>query len=79
MAHFEVVGPDGQPVRGEKFSATFGDPPGDPKATHGMGNLDSEGKIWLNLHVNANWPAGTNKLHFFFGGKVYEIAIIEVQ
>lgn len=77
MAHFEVVGPDGQPVQDEEFFATLGDPPSDSRATHASGILDPEGKIWLELDVN--WPPGTTKLHFFFNGMVYEIALIEVQ
>ena len=77
MAHFVVVGPDGQPAQGE-FFATLGDPPSDSRATHANGNLDPEGKIWLQP-LGVMWPAGETKLLFSFDGKVYEITKITVE
>lgn len=73
---FQVTGPDNMPARGS-LSATLGDPPSDPRASHSSGELDAEGRVSLVFLVN--WPAGTTKLFVSYQGVVYEVADIGVN
>lgn len=73
---FQVTGPDGQPARGT-LSATLGDPPSDPRASHCSGELDADGKHIVTFNVN--WPAGVTKLYVSYGGEVYEVTEIMIN
>jgi len=67
----QVFDRNGNPApEGSVFSASFGDPPSDQKATHASGKLDAEGRITLTLGVN--WPAGNIEILYLslFGGTV---------
>ncbi|MBI3763653.1 MAG: hypothetical protein HY260_17560 [Chloroflexi bacterium] len=75
-ATFQIVTPDGLPAKGT-LSASLGDPPSDPKASHASGELDAEGKVTLFFDVN--WPAGTTKLYISHGGKVYQVTEITIN
>lgn len=75
MSLFQVTDSAGQPASGE-LSATLGDPPTDPKASHARGDLDSEGFVTLPLEIL--WGAGTTKLFTAFRGSVYEVATITI-
>jgi len=75
QATFHVTDSGGQPATGE-LSATLGDPPTDPNASHARSDLDAEGFVTLELEVN--WPAGVTRLYCSFGGQVFEVAEITI-
>lgn len=72
---FTVSDADGNPAMGT-LSATLGDPPSSPNASHNSGELDEIGMISLDLFVN--WPPGSTKLYCAFNGVVYEVGEIRI-
>ena len=71
---FRVEGPS---VGGSTFFATLGDPPSDPMATHGSGQLAADGTITIPLDVA--WPPGATMLYFSYADAVRPIAEILIR
>ncbi len=73
---FQVTGPGNIPAQGS-LSATLGDPPSDPRASHCSGELDADGKHIVKFNVS--WPAGLTKLYVSYGDVVYEVTDIMIN
>ena len=73
---FSVFDSAGQPATGE-FFATLGDPPGDPRASHGSGFIGPDGKVTIRFG-DVTWPPGQTLLWYFYPDALQPIALIEI-
>ena len=77
QADLFVTDPSGHAASGVLLSATLGDPPTDPRATHTSGALGPNGTFYLSLPVD--WPAGTTRLYCEFRNKVYKVTEMTIN